>query len=62
MIAFFGVTTGDVGTIMWIAAAYAIFCYILGRWWYKFKLVEAEIEVGNRFNLFVKEVRKRKTI
>ena len=62
IIAFFGIATGNVKTVMWIAAAYAIFCYILGRLWYKFKLIEAEIEVGNRFNLFVKEIRKRKTI
>jgi len=37
---------------------YVIFCYILGRLWFKLKLIETEIEIGNIFNPFVREMRK----
>lgn len=39
---------------------YTIFCFILGRILFKKRFVEAEMEVGNIFNPFVKEVRNSK--
>ena len=39
---------------------YGISCYIMGLIWYKWGFRTAEIEVSNQFNLFVKELRKRK--
>jgi len=44
---------------IYIAFAYIIFCYIFGWAWVKFGWYEAEIEVGNHFNIFVNEVRKK---
>jgi len=38
---------------------YAIFCYFLGRWWYLSGFALASAEVGNQFNLFQKEMRKK---
>ena len=62
----FGVLEGIQTEQMWITAAagisFIIICYFAGRWWYRSKMIEAEIEVTNRFDLFVKEVRKRKHI
>ena len=39
--------------------AYAILCYIVGRLWYKYKLIDTEIEINNRVNPFVREMRKK---
>jgi len=41
---------------------YMIVCYISGRYYFTHGFKEAEMEVGNQFNLFVKEVRERKSI
>jgi len=60
LIAFFGIASSNVKTTLIIAFFYAIFCYFLGRWWYKSKMKIAEIEVGNQFNLFVKQMRGTK--
>lgn len=38
---------------------YGIFCYIFGKVWYKFHLVETEAEINNIFNPFVKDVREK---
>jgi len=37
---------------------YCIFCYIVGRLYYHYKLIETQNEIGNLFNPFQKEVRK----
>lgn len=58
LIAFFGVASLNVKSTMIIGSVYLILCYILGRLWYKFKLVETENEISNRFNPFVREVRE----
>jgi hypothetical protein len=58
IIAFFGLASQDLKTTMWIAGIYAVFCFFLGYAWYKFEIVNCELEVANRFNPFVKEMRK----
>ena len=40
------------------ALIYGVVCYILGRVWFRYHFYEAEIEVGNIFNLFVRETRE----
>jgi len=42
-----------------IGLIYGISCYILGRLWYKFRLTETEVEIGNKFNPFVGELREQ---
>lgn len=58
LIAFFGLASNDVKTTLIIGIAYAIFCYFFGMMLFKIGYVEAEIEIGNRYNTFVKEMRK----
>ena len=57
LIAFFGLASRDVTTTLAIAFIYGIACFVLGWWWYKNGYALAEAEVGNRFNLFVQEMR-----
>lgn len=59
IIAFYGLAANDLGFTLILALFYIPFCYIVGRIWYKKGFITAEIEVGNRMNLFVKEMRKK---
>ena len=59
VIALFGLTSQDVKTTLIIAFFYCIFGYFLGRWWYLSGFVKSEIEVQNRFNIFVEEMRSK---
>lgn len=43
---------------LYLGVAYSIFCYIFGWVFYNKGWNEAEIEVSNRINPFVKEMRK----
>lgn len=43
--------------MVWIGIGYALFSYILGWLMYEYGFIQAEIEVNNRYNEFVKEVR-----
>ena len=58
LIALFGLSSLDVKSTIYLGLGYAIFCYILGYLMYKYQFVEAEAEINNRFNLFVKEMRR----
>ena len=42
-----------------VAGVWAVVCFWFGYLWFKWKWITAEIEVSNRFNLFVKEMRKK---
>jgi len=57
MILFFGVSSLDPKTTISLGFGYIAVCYILGRAWYKYNWVEPEQEIGNRYDLFVKEMR-----
>ena len=54
----FGWATSSVNQTITIGLVWAIGCLILGRVWYKYKIVEIENEVANHFNPFMVEVRK----
>lgn len=56
--AFAGILVFDYFLGLVMSSIYAVVCYIIGRLWYKYHWEEAEAEVGNRFNLFVKEMRE----
>ena len=43
---------------LFLLIAYLIFCYLFGWFWLNKGWYEAEIEVGNQYNQFVKEMRK----
>jgi hypothetical protein len=58
-IAFFALASQEVMTTLIITLGYAIFCYIFGFFWYKYGWTIVEAEIGNNFNLFVLEMRKK---
>lgn len=58
LIAFFGIASADVKNTIIIAVIYGISCYFLGWWWFRSDFVTADTEINNRYNLFVKEMRK----
>lgn len=53
-----GFAIPNIKAIIWVAFIYALACYILGWWWYNYGMTDAETEINNRFNPFVKEMRK----
>ena len=48
----------DYWTGLIVSLMYTVFCYWFGRFFFKYGWIEAEHEVGNRFNRFVKEMRQ----
>lgn len=58
-IALFGISSLNVKSTLIIGFLYGIFCFIFGWLWFYLGIIQAEIEVGNKFNLFVSEVRKK---
>lgn len=53
-----GIATSNTKAIIVFAFFYGIACYLLGWWWLNRGMQDAETEVGNRYNPFVKEMRK----
>lgn len=56
------IVTQDMKFALIMGLAYFCSCFFIGWVWYHFKLVEAEAEVGNRFNPFQREVREKLNI
>lgn len=54
-----GFAIPNVKNIIIVAVLYALLCYFIGWWWLNFGMADAETEVSNRFNPFVKEIRKK---
>lgn len=59
-IALFGISSLDVSTTLTLGFVYALVCFAIGYLWYKYKFVEADNEISNRFNLFTREMRDMK--
>ena len=57
----FGIAAQEVALTIWFGFLFGIFCYLFGRWSYRFGFSEAEQEVINKIDPFVKEMRKRHT-
>ncbi len=62
LIGFFGLSSLNVKLTLIIAGIWFIVAFFLGRWWYTSGMVISQNEVGNKFNLFMQEMRKRKHI
>ena len=58
-IALFGLTTLDAVTTLLIFFFYGLSCFFIGWLYFKYGWVVAQNEVNNKYNLFVKEMRKR---
>lgn len=63
LLATVGIGSAIQGVSMWWVVLggiiYGIMCFFLGWLWFKYKWVVAQTEVGNKYNLFVKEMRKK---
>jgi len=59
IIALFGISSLNVKRTLIVGVIYGISCYFLGRIWFKYRLVDTENEIQNRFNPFQKEVREK---
>jgi hypothetical protein len=59
IIALTGLTTRSFALTMALFALYGLLCFGIGKLWYKYGLVNAEHEVQNVVNPFVKEVREK---
>jgi len=59
LIALFGISTLNVKATLIIGVVYAFCCYIIGWAWYSYGFMIASQEIGNNFNLFVKEMRSK---
>ena len=57
LIAFYGMSSLNIKITMIAGVIYGLSCFITGYLWYKFKFVDAEHEVQNVVNPFIKEMR-----
>lgn len=57
LVAVVGVTTGDLGTTVWLAVGYTLACFLVGWVWYNYDFMWVDNEIGNQYNPFVGEVR-----
>ena len=58
LIALFGIASRDVKTNLILGIVYNVVAYFIGRHWYNHGWKAAEVEVNNRINPFVNELRK----
>lgn len=58
IVALFGLSSLNVGKTLIMGFAYAFLCWIVGWAWYKYRFAELDTEIGNRINLFVREMRE----
>lgn len=59
MIGLFGVSSSDVSKTLWLGILYALFCYIFGWWFCNKGWLDAENDIANQFNPFVKNVNQK---
>ena len=59
-IAFFGLSSLNVGKTLLLGLLYAVLCSVVGYFWFRGDFAEVDQEIGNRFNLFVREMRDLK--
>ena len=57
VLAVIGIISLDVTYAIYSAVCYALFCYLVGRLWFKLGFINQELEVINRVNPFVDEMR-----
>ena len=53
----FGWATDDVKKTIIVGVVWAFSCWLLGRWWFRKRLIDTEKEIDNFFNPFQREVR-----
>ncbi len=58
-LALLGFAIPNIKYIILVAIFYAVVCYIVGWWWLNRGMLDAENEISNRFNPFVRDVREK---
>lgn len=58
VIAFFGLASNNVEQTMILAGLFAVLCYILGFYWVKYHFLEAQNDIANQYNPFVRQTLK----
>lgn len=59
LIAYWGLTTGDIYTTFAFAFGYCIFCFFLGWIWIRRGMLDATNEVSNQFNPLYRDIKKK---
>lgn len=59
LIGFYGLYSREIIIMLMIGCMYFLICLIIGFLWFRYGWVEAEAEVGNRYNKFQKEMREK---
>ena len=62
LIAVFGLTSSKLQETFIALIIYTLLCFVLGYFWLKYNLYNAELEVDNQFNPFQQELRKKLNI
>ena len=57
-----GFATSSLKYTLMIGFVYGIFCYAFGFVWFKYGWINAQHEVANRYNEFMKELRRNKVL
>jgi len=55
----FGIASGNVRVTLYLGIGYYFLAYFFGRYLYKHEWVDADAEAANRYNPFVKQMRKK---
>ncbi len=62
VLALFGLSSLNVKATMILALGYGLFCYFFGWFWIRYGWYETSLEIGNQFNFFVSELRKKQKV
>ena len=59
LLGFYGLYSRNIIMTISMGIAYAFLCLLIGWMWFKWDWTIAEAEVGNRYNLFTRQMRKK---
>lgn len=54
-----GIVSNNAKAALYIGIIFYFICYFVGRYLYKHRWLEADIEAGNRYNPFIREMRDK---
>ena len=58
LIGFYALASLNVKSTLILGIVYGFLCFLIGYLWYKWRIADAELEVQNQFNPFVREMRE----
>lgn len=54
-----GINFPSIKFLILLGFGYGFLCYFLGWWWLNYGMLDAETEISNRYNLFVRQMRHK---